>query len=132
MTEEVEMKVENQLITEKRDLNIYHHATRSAHIISPGSSTTIGLRGVEEDDYLHISVVSGPGNLWKHCLIDLPSWADFEFSSEGKVAFTHKGERTLIDIPPGPPKWELKMTRPNGTPIPPSPGHITIGENAPG
>jgi hypothetical protein len=108
----ITVTVQNKLKKEKRDLNVYHQSTRSAHIISHNSSITLPLRTIGEDDFLHISVVSGPGNLWQNCLIDLPSWANFEFSSEGKVTFTHSSDRTLLKIPPGPPKWELKMTRP--------------------
>jgi hypothetical protein len=112
----ITITVENKLKKEKRDLNVYHQSTRSAHIISHNSSITLPLRTVEEDDFLHISLIRGPGNLWKSCLIDLPSWSDFEFSLEGKVTLTHSGDRTLLKIPPGPPKWELKMTRPAEAP----------------
>ncbi len=113
---DITITVENKLIKEKRDINVYHHSTRSAHIISHNSSITLPLRIVGEGDYLHISVVSGPGSLWKDCLIDLPSWANFEFASEGKLTLTHSDDpkRTLLKIPPGPPAWQLKMTRPNG------------------
>jgi hypothetical protein len=113
---DVSITVENKLINEKRDINVYHHSTRSAHIISYNSSITLPLRTVGEDDYLHISVVSGPGNLWKDCLIGLPSWANFEFATEAKITLTHSNDtkRTLLKIPPGPPTWQLKMTRPNG------------------
>jgi hypothetical protein len=118
MTEnlDIAVTVENKLISEKRDINVYHHSTRSAHIISHNSSITLPLRTDGEDDYLHISVVSGPGNLWKDCMIGLPSWANFEFASEGKLTLTHSSDakRTLLKIPPGPPTWQLKMTRPNG------------------
>ena len=118
MTEnlDIAITVENKLIKEKRDINVYHHSTRSAHIISHNSSITLPLKTVEKDDYLHISVVSGPGSLWKDCLIGLPSWANFEFASEGKLTLTHSDDpkRTLLKIPPGPPAWQLKMTRPNG------------------
>jgi hypothetical protein len=107
----ITITMENKLKKEKRDLNVYHQSTRSAHIISHNSSITLPLRTVEEGDFLHISVVSGPGHLWQNCLIDLPSWADFEFSSEGKVTLIHSGDRTLLLIPPGPPTWELKMER---------------------
>jgi len=118
MTEEINVTitVQNKLKKEKRDLNVYHQSTRSAHIISHNSSITLPLRTVEDDDFLYISVVSGPGNLWQNCSIDLPSWANFEFFSEGKVTFIHSSDRTLLKIPPGPPKWELKMTRPAEAP----------------
>ena len=115
MSIEADIKVENKFITEKRDINIYHHSTGSAHIISQNSSITLPLREVGQDDYLHISVVSGPGDLEYDCWIDLPSRLDFQFSSAGNVttfAFTHSGDRALLKIPPGPPTWQLKLTRP--------------------
>ncbi|MCU0289222.1 MAG: hypothetical protein MUF15_22855 [Acidobacteria bacterium] len=44
---------------------VYHHSNRSAYIISHNSSISIPLRTSGEGDYLHISIVSGPGNLEK-------------------------------------------------------------------
>ncbi len=119
MPEEIEITVENKLITEKRDLNLYHYSTQSAHIISHNSSITLPLGSNGDKDYLHISVVKGPGYLEKYCLIDIPSWADFDFTSKESVtaiSITHShdpdGARTVLKIPPGPPAWELKITRP--------------------
>lgn len=116
MAKEIEIAVENRLITEKRDINVFHHSTRSAHIISHSSSITLPLETVKKGDYLQISAARGPGNLWKHYLISLPSWADFEFYSKGNVTLTHShdSKRTLIKIPPGPPTWELVMKMPIG------------------
>lgn len=118
MPEAIGITIKNKLRKEKRGINVYHHSTRSAHIISYDSSVTLPFEAIGEDDYLHISVVSGPGNLWKDSFADLPSWADFELSMEGKVTLAHSGSRTLIKIPAGPPTWQLKITRPpdtNGT-----------------
>ena len=129
MSMNVDIIVENKLIKEKRDIHVYHQSTRSAHIISRSSSITLPLRAIEEDDYLYISIVRGPGNLWKESVINLPSWADFEFSLEGKVVITHSGNRTLLKVPPGPPTWQLKMTRPNESSIVQQSDHIIIGEN---
>ncbi|MCP5107906.1 MAG: hypothetical protein GY950_31245 [bacterium] len=112
MPEQIDITVENKLEKEKRGLNVYHHSSRGAHLISYNSSVTLPLRSIEAEDYLHISVVRGPGDLRKNCLIDLPSWADFEFSSEGKVTLNHSGDRTLLKIPPGPATWQLKLTLP--------------------
>lgn len=132
MSQEPGITVKNKLIREKRDINVYHQATRSAHIISRNSSITLPLMTSQEEDYLHISVISGPGNLWKNCLIDLPSWADFEFSSEGKMAVTHSGDRMVLNIPPGPPTWQLKITKPNGLQMLQAPDHVIIGDEASG
>lgn len=115
MPGETDIIVENKFILEKRDISIYHHSTGSAHIISQNSSITLPLREVGQGDYLHISVVSGPGDLQYDCWVDLPSRLDFQFSSAGKVigfVFTHSGDRSLLKIPPGSPTWQLKLTRP--------------------
>ena len=68
------------------------------------------MRTTVEDDYLHISVVSGPGHLENKSVVNLPTWADFEFSSGGNATLIHSGDRTLLKIAPGPPTWQLKMT----------------------
>lgn len=131
MTEGCAITIKNRLITDKRDINIYHQSTRSAHIISHHSSITLPLRTVGEDDYLHISVGRSPGDLWRNCLIDVPSWSDFEFSSEGNVNVIHSGGRTLVKIPPGPPNWEIKITRPNNLSpgVPLNEDNVTIGDD---
>jgi hypothetical protein len=114
MPEGIHITVRNKLITEKRDLNVYHHAKRSAYMISHGNSITITLGTIEEDDYLHLSIVSGPGRLDEDCWLDIPSWCDFTVSSLGNGDLTHSGDRTLLRIPPGPPLWQLKITRSSG------------------
>lgn len=126
--EEKKITVFNKLTVEKRDLNIYQHSNRSAYIISHNSSITLLLRTASESDYLHISVVSGPGNLEKDCVINMPSWMDFKFYSQGILTVVHAGGRTSLGIPPGPPIWQLKITRPNDLLIPISPDQVTIGD----
>jgi hypothetical protein len=124
--------VDNKLITGKRAVSVYHHATRGNHLISHNGSVTLPLKPVEEGDYLHISVTRGPGRLRKDCLLDIPWWLDFEFAGEGKVFVTHKRNRVFVKIPAGPPVWQLKLTQPADLP----PGNsaadgnhkITIGE----
>jgi hypothetical protein len=131
MTKEVNITVENKLVMEERDMNVYHHSTRSAHLISHNSSVTLPLSPVMEDDYLHISIVSGPGHLENKSVVNLPSWADFEFSSEGNITVTHSGDRTLLKIPPGLPNWQLKMTRPAASYINKSSDCVFIGDDQP-
>ena len=111
MPGKIGITIENKLRKEKRSLNVYHHSTQSAHIISHNSSIALPLKTAEEEDYLHISVVRGPGNFWKDCLADLPLWVNFEFSSEGEITLTHSGDRLLLKILAGPPTWQLKITR---------------------
>jgi hypothetical protein len=115
MTKEINVTIENKLVLEKRDMNVYHHSTRSAHMISHDSSITIPLKSEIEDDYLHISLVSGPGGLESNCFVSLPSWINFELSSAGDATTTHSSDRTLLKIPPGLPKWQLKITRANSS-----------------
>lgn len=129
MTKEINITIQNKLIMEKRDMNVYHHSTKSAHMISHDSSVTLPLKSDTEDDYLHISIVSGPGHLEGRCVVSLPSWVDFEFSSEGKLTVAHSGDRTLLKIPPGPPQWQLKMTRSFSSLMNPSSDSVTIGDD---
>jgi len=84
-------------------------------------------------------VVKGPGYLEKNCLINLPSWADFDFTSRENVtgisiihSHEQSSDRTILKIPPGPPAWELKVTRPaivssKGT-ISKSKDYVVIGD----
>jgi hypothetical protein len=125
MEKELKITVENKLIIEKRDLNVYHHFTRSAHMISYNSSITVQFRSVIEDDYLYISIVGGPGPLEGKCLINLPSWVDFEFTTRDSITVVHAGDRVFLKIPPGPPSWQLKMTR-SVTTIIKEPGDLVI------
>lgn len=115
MTKKINITIENKLIKEKRDMNVYHHSSKSAHMISFNSSVTLPLRSEIEDDYLHISIVSGPGHLKCQSIVNLPSWIDFEFSSREDITVTHSGDRTLLKIPPGLPMWQLKLTRSNSS-----------------
>lgn len=131
MAKDIKITVENKLVAEKRDMNVYHNSTRSAHMISYNSSVTLPLKPVIEDDYLHVSVVIGPGHLENTSVVNLPSWADFEFSSEKNVTITHSGERTLLKIPPGLPMWQLRITRPISR-IDSSTDHVTIGDDLTG
>jgi len=119
MAEKIEITVENKLLAERRDINVYHHSSKSAHIISHNSTITLPLGSNGDKDYLHISVVKGPGYLEKNCLINVPSWVDFDFTSRENITgisiyHSHDpdGARAVLKIPPGPPAWELKITRP--------------------
>jgi hypothetical protein len=130
MTREMNITVVNKLILEKRDLNIYHHYTQSAHLISYNRSITLPLGSVETGDYLHISLVSGPGPLKRDCRIDLPLWVDFQFSIEGNVKVIHAGDarRIQLTISPGPGSCELRVTRSDGFQFLPPSDHITISD----
>lgn len=134
MSVKIDITVENKLIAEKRDINVYHHSSGSAYIISHNSSISIPFRTDGEGDYFHISVSSGPGNLSNNCLITLPSWVDFKFSGEGKVSLDHSSDsnRTLLNVPPGPPTWQLKVTRSMTTLNKSIGDHVTLSDVGPG
>ena len=129
MSEGIEITVNNKLIAEKRDLNVYHHAGRSANMISFNSSIALSLGTVEEGDYLFISVVRGHGNLEQECVVDLPDWVDFSFSSVGDGVIRHAGKRTLLTVPPGPPIWQVKVTRSSGSSVVPEGDYVAIGDS---
>lgn len=128
MAKDINITIENKLVMERRDMNVYHHSSKSAHMISHNSSITLPLRPAFEDDYVHISVVSGPGRLENKTVLNLPSWVDFEFSSMGNVTIIHSGDRTVLKIPPGPPIWQLKMTRSSSTAAQ-AEDRVTIGDD---
>jgi hypothetical protein len=128
---QVDITIRNKLTNDRRDVNVYHHSNRSSHIISYNSSITRTIKSLKENDYLHISVVSGPGHLKNYCILDLPSFVDFKFSLTGEeVILVHSGERVLLRIPPGPPIWQLKMIIPKHFSIVDSLNgdYVTIGD----
>ena len=113
MSKQQYITVENKLVKGRRDLHLYHHATRSAHIISYNSSIDLPLETAAKQDYLNIAMVKGPGLVWTDCLVHLPLWVDFEFSSRGNLTFKYqhcgKTQPLVLKIPPGLPLWELKL-----------------------
>lgn len=130
MSEGIEITVYNKLIAEQRDLSVYHHSGRSANMISYSSSIKLPLGTVEEGDYLFISVVRGPGNLKQECVVDLPDWLDFSFSSVCDGVVRRSGERTLLTVPPGPPIWQVKVTRSPTSAVAPESDYIAVGDSA--
>jgi hypothetical protein len=128
MPKGIDMIVQNKLITEKRDLNVYHNANRSAYMISHGNSINIPLGTVEDGDYLYLSIVSGPGSMEKDCWINMPSWCDFTVSGLGNGDFIHSGDRMLLKIPPGPPVWQLKITHSSTSADSTINNYVTIGD----
>jgi len=116
MVNQLPITIENKLVKEKRDIHVYHHSSRGAHIIGYDSSIDLSLDSVDHNDYLYISIVKGPGNVWRDCLIRLPLWLDFEFSSRGDLILKHTQsydkKHFILKIPPGPPTWELRLMRP--------------------
>ena len=113
MPEEFKIIIQNKLLTEKRDIYVYHSFTQSSHIISTNSSIVLPLKTAAEKDYLSISIPGGPGPLIKGCRVNLPAWADFKFSAQGEVTVSHCHtiNRIILHFPPGPQKWELKIMR---------------------
>jgi hypothetical protein len=110
LPKQINITIKNKLRKEKRDINVYHHSNRSAHIVSSNSTFTSSVKPVKEKDYLHISVVSGPGYLKDACVLDFPSFINLHFWSAGEFALVYSDDRILLRIPPGPPTWQLKMT----------------------
>ena len=125
--QEVDITVENKLAIDKREINIYHHARKSSHIISYNSTISTLLKTSEENDYLHISVGRGPGDLKSGCSIHIPAWANFQLSNEGKVTITRTKAKTEITLPPGPPTWELKISRSEASRVNRRQEVVTIG-----
>lgn len=128
MEKTTNIQFENNLVIEKRDMNVYHSSRRSIHFISHGSSVKIPLRTIEENDFISLSVAVGPGYMERPNVIDLPSWLNYEFQSEGKFAAVRSEDRTLLKIPAGLPEWKLKLTLPTSH-VKPCEGRVTISDN---
>ena len=114
MPDALYMIVNNMLVGQRRDIHIYHHSTRSSHIVSDNSSVVLELQNGTSGDFFYISVVKGPGDLRRPCNIDFPNWMDIQFSSRGDVLISHPkgGERLRFRVPPGPAAWEIKAKIP--------------------
>ncbi len=128
MRRALNVTVENKLVLEQRDLSIYHHGSRSAHILSHNSSVNLRLKTDDEADYIHISVVSGPGNLWNECAINLPAWSNIELNTKSEMTFVHSDGHFLIKLPPGPPTWQLKVSRHEDAPNTRGSSRIVVGD----
>jgi hypothetical protein len=128
MEKTTNIQFENNLVIEKRDMNVYHNSRRGIYFISHGSSVKIPLRTVNEKDFINLSVAVGPGYMERQNVIDLPSWLNYEFQSEGKFAAVRSEDRTLLKIPAGLPEWKLKLTLP-ASHVKPSEGRVTISDN---
>jgi hypothetical protein len=113
MADVINIIIINRLVKENRYLNIYHHGTGSSHLISTKKEVAVPLNLKSKNDHLSISVVGAPGHMWSGCRVDLPSWLDFDFLTTDSVTLGHRssGERIFIDVPPGLPNWQLKITR---------------------
>ena len=113
MADMINIIIINRLVKEKRYLTIYHHGTGSSHLVSDKKEVAVSLNLKTKKDYLTISVTGEPGHMWKGCRVDLPSWLDFDFLTTDSVTLGHRGsgERVVIDVPPGLPNWQLKITR---------------------
>jgi len=127
MNKEKEIIIQNQLITEKRDINIYHRDSGSAHMISYNSSVKLMLKRAEDGDFLHISLVSGPEELEHTSFIYIPLWMDFEFTNINRIMLNRFGDRNLLKIPPGLLNWELRLFQTNHNHNSLT-GKITIGD----
>lgn len=112
----IELKIHNKMIGEKRDLNIYHNHDRGAYMISRNNYVNLKLHNIDENDFLYISIVSGPGAMTKDCWINLPSWCFCSFSSMCNADICLSGQRFMVRIPPGPPVWQLKICSPKISP----------------
>lgn len=127
MKQTINIIIENKLLLEKRGLNVYHRADRGIHLISGGSSYTVSLNPRDETDYINLSVAIGPGYMEQSNVIDLPSWLNYEFLSEGKLVVKHDGGRNRLTIPAGLPEWKLKLTLP-ASPIDTHQGRVIVSE----
>ncbi len=127
MAKHLDITIENKLLAEERDMNIYHRSTRGAHIVSFDRAVTLALGLAPSGDYVHLSPVMGPGHLQGECIVSMPRCIDFELSAAGDATVSHAGDRIILKIPPGPPKWQIKMTQSRTFPGKQSSDRVIVG-----
>jgi len=129
MADVIHIIIINRLVKEKRYLTIYHHGTGSSHLVSDKKEIAVPLNLKTKKDYLTISVVGEPGHMWHGCNVSLPYWLDFDFLTTDAVTLSHSGggENFVIEVPPGLPNWQLKITRQKDS----RPSNITGSEENP-
>ncbi len=128
MKKTINLHFENNLLIEKRNMNVYHGIDRATHFISHGSFVKIPLRTVDENDYINLSVAVGPGFMERSSFVDLPSWLNYEFRSEREFSAIQSGGRILLKTSAGLPEWKLKLTLP-ASPANPSENRVTISDD---
>ncbi len=115
MSETLYVVINNLVLREKREISVYHHGTRGAHLISPNSSVKLPLRMESKGDYLHISPVMGPGFILSRWVVCFPGFLTFECDIDRKLSVRQGPGETCIKIPPGAPNWHVKVMLPPGT-----------------
>lgn len=116
MNKKHKILVENNMIIERREINIYHHSRTRTFLHNYDNAVAIDLKSTDEFDYIHLSIVKGPWNLQNECLIKFPDKLDLELSTNnlhGCIHFIQSGHKTLLKIPPGSPNWEVKIRNQN-------------------
>lgn len=102
--------ISNKLEKEKRDLTMYINTVKESHLVSANSSRIWRAKPGAADDFLHIAVAPGPGQLKSTWILDIPSYLNVKFRSSGEFVLFHSEERTELRIPPGPPDWQIRLT----------------------
>lgn len=119
---------ENNLLIEKRNMNVYHGLSKGTHFISHGSSVEIQLRTMDEDDYINLSVAVGPGFMERSSIVDLPSWLNYEFRTYKDFSAIQSGGRVRLKISAGLPEWQLILKLPASS-VSPSEGRVIISDD---
>ena len=125
----VSIMIKNKLIREKKDLAVYHHASKSAHIVNCNSSIYINLSKRLTTDYLHLTQITGNEQFTADCYLSLPSWLDYTVESDKKLEATQHGGHTVLRLPSGFDQWKIKISTPKNPQLLPPQGYIEIRES---
>jgi hypothetical protein len=128
MTDGMSIVIRNNLISEKRDLNVYHHSTRSAYIVSHKNEVSIRLEKFAKGDFLDLSIVRGPGSMENECWMRVPSGCVFSIRNMSDSDTVYTDECIWVRFPPGPPLWQLKLAQPLNNNITDKKEYIIIGD----
>jgi hypothetical protein len=135
MREILYFKIENLLKFEKREIKVSHHSAAKEVTLGYEVSTSnnFGLLPAG-GDHLLVEIV-GAGALNRNCWVKLPKKGNVMFIPEENqyIECINTNEDIFMKIPPGPPTWKLKITRPSGLSVPGKPieDNVTISDDEP-
>ena len=135
MREILYFKIENQLKFEKREIKVSHHSTAKDITLDYEVSTSnkFGLLP-EGGDHLLMEIV-GAEALSRNCWVRLPRKGNVMFIPEENqsIEYVNTDDGIFMKIPPGPPTWKLKFSRPAWLSIPGKPieDNVTISDDEP-
>lgn len=102
------MVILNRMMKSKADLAVYHHADKSAHIVTYSEAIEVSLTDTR-GDYIELSQISGSGPLPEESVIRFPDWLGYRIQVSKKVEVVHQDGQVVLSLVPGMERWHIKV-----------------------